>query len=134
MAGCPVLPFSAVEAHVYARLYVDLRTRGALIGERDLQIAATAIAGDHDLLTHDLGDFANASPPVGGHPPVAERPPATSPFGPFRAASPGWTLHPSLDREAGMPYDTNAYITFAALIIPATIYIAAIVLAIRKLG
>jgi len=33
-----------------------------------------------------------------------------------------------------MPYDTNAYITFAALIIPAITYVAAIVLAVRKLS
>jgi hypothetical protein len=33
-----------------------------------------------------------------------------------------------------MPYDTNAYITFAALIIPALVYVIGIVLAIRKMG
>jgi tRNA(fMet)-specific endonuclease VapC len=57
LSRCPVLPFSIEEAHVYARLHVDLRTRGALIGERYLRIAATAIAGGHELLTHDLADF-----------------------------------------------------------------------------
>ena len=33
-----------------------------------------------------------------------------------------------------MPYDTNAYIAFGALVIPAFIYVVAIFLAVRKIG
>ena len=53
----PVLPFGAREAREWARLYAHLRRTGMMIGERDLQIAATAIAGEHLVLTQNVAEF-----------------------------------------------------------------------------
>lgn len=58
MERVPILPFDRACAEVRAELHENLRARGELIGERDLQIAATAIAGRHDLATLNVGEFA----------------------------------------------------------------------------
>ncbi|MDZ7727846.1 MAG: hypothetical protein U5Q44_06420 [Dehalococcoidia bacterium] len=42
----------------FARLFAPLRQcRESMIGERDLQIAATALANGHDVLTYNVGEF-----------------------------------------------------------------------------
>lgn len=46
-----------VEAELFAELAVTLRRAGTIIGERDLQIAATAIAGGHQVLTRTVREF-----------------------------------------------------------------------------
>jgi tRNA(fMet)-specific endonuclease VapC len=53
-----VLPFDADAARIRAALWVDLRTGGISVGERDLQIAATALAHGHDLLTANVAEFS----------------------------------------------------------------------------
>jgi tRNA(fMet)-specific endonuclease VapC len=52
-----VLPFDLAEAREFGRLYAHLQTSGQMIGERDLQIAATAIANGHELMTLNLREF-----------------------------------------------------------------------------
>jgi predicted nucleic acid-binding protein len=52
-----VLPFGAAEAEEYARLSAWLRRAGTPIGDHDLQIAATAIAGSHQLMTLNKAEF-----------------------------------------------------------------------------
>ena len=53
----PVMPFDARAAGEYARLLVDLRRRGAMIGVHDLQIAATALSLGFAVLTDNPRDF-----------------------------------------------------------------------------
>lgn len=53
----PVLPFDLPEAKVHAALQAEMMTNGQLIGAHDLIIAATALAHDHFVLTHNLRDF-----------------------------------------------------------------------------
>lgn len=53
----PVIPFGEAEAREWARIYAELRRAGAMIGERDLQIAATAAAGGHQVLTRNAAEF-----------------------------------------------------------------------------
>jgi len=57
----PVIPFGEAEAREWARIYAELRSSGMMIGERDLQIAATAIAGGHRVLTRNAGEFGRVS-------------------------------------------------------------------------
>ena len=52
-----VIPFDIRCAEVRAEIHEYLRQRGTLIGERDLQIAATALAGGHQLATLNLSEF-----------------------------------------------------------------------------
>lgn len=54
----PVIPFGRLEAEERARLYEHLRAGGRIIGERDLQIAATAVAGGHSVATRNSGEFS----------------------------------------------------------------------------
>lgn len=55
----PVLPFTLDVARVHSRLWVDLLARGAMIGERDLIIAATALAHDLTLVSSDRRHFGS---------------------------------------------------------------------------
>lgn len=57
LSYCPVIPFGEREAEHYASVAVHLRRAGQVIGERDLQIAATALAGGHELMTYNTGEF-----------------------------------------------------------------------------
>lgn len=52
-----VIPFGETEARVHAELRVALRHAGESVGAADLMIAATAIAGGHDLLTQNVQEF-----------------------------------------------------------------------------
>ena len=52
-----VLPFALAEAREHARLWAELETQGKLIGERDLQIAATAIANKASVATLNQREF-----------------------------------------------------------------------------
>ena len=51
------LPFEQEAAEHYAQIRVHLQARGELIGERDLQIAATARAHGLTLITHNTREF-----------------------------------------------------------------------------
>jgi predicted nucleic acid-binding protein len=52
-----VIPFDLPAARDYAQLTVDLRRSGQAVGAHDLQIAATALSGGFEVVTHNLRDF-----------------------------------------------------------------------------
>ena len=54
----PTLPFAEREAAAAAEIMVSLRRQGERIGERDLLIAATAVANGHSMLTLNHSEFA----------------------------------------------------------------------------
>jgi predicted nucleic acid-binding protein len=54
-----VVPFGEDEAARYAQLWVQLQTAGKEIGDHDLQIAATALVGAHELMTYNVKEFQN---------------------------------------------------------------------------
>jgi predicted nucleic acid-binding protein len=53
----PVIPFDLCAARVHARLWADLAAAGTTVGERDLLIAATALAHGHVVATRDERSF-----------------------------------------------------------------------------
>jgi predicted nucleic acid-binding protein len=53
-----VLSFNLPEAREHAQLWADLETKGTLIGERDLLIAAIVKATGHSLATLNQNEFA----------------------------------------------------------------------------
>jgi tRNA(fMet)-specific endonuclease VapC len=56
-AQLPVIGFDLTVARVHASLWADLAKRGAVVGERDLMIGATAIAWGHSIATRDERSF-----------------------------------------------------------------------------
>jgi len=58
LAAFPVLSFDLLAARAHARLWAHLAAAGQLIGERDLIIAAMAVAHGYDVLTENVGEFA----------------------------------------------------------------------------
>lgn len=59
LRGLPVLPFDLQVARVHARMWADLKARGRPVGERDLMIAATALARGFEVVTRDERSFPN---------------------------------------------------------------------------
>jgi len=53
----PVLPFDLVTARLHARVWAELAAKGVAVGERDLMIASTAMAGGHEVATRDTRSF-----------------------------------------------------------------------------
>ncbi|MFN2376962.1 MAG: PIN domain-containing protein [Candidatus Binatia bacterium] len=53
----PVLSFDLRSARVHARLWAESVERGSSVGERDLMIAATALACDFGVVTRDERSF-----------------------------------------------------------------------------
>jgi tRNA(fMet)-specific endonuclease VapC len=53
----PIVPFDLGAARVHAKLWADLRRAGKPVGERDLLIAATAIANGHEVIACDARSF-----------------------------------------------------------------------------
>jgi tRNA(fMet)-specific endonuclease VapC len=53
----PVLPFDLVSARIHARVWAELATRGITVGERDLMIAATAMAQGYAVAARDERSF-----------------------------------------------------------------------------
>lgn len=53
----PVLPFDLRSARVHARLWAEAVAGGNTLGERDLMIAATALAWGHAVVTRDRRSF-----------------------------------------------------------------------------
>jgi tRNA(fMet)-specific endonuclease VapC len=51
------LPFALAEAREHAKVWAELESRGQIIGERDLQIAATATANSHAVATLNRREF-----------------------------------------------------------------------------
>jgi tRNA(fMet)-specific endonuclease VapC len=54
----PILSFDLHVARAHAQLAADLAALGQPLGEHDLIIAATALAHDREVITHDLRDFS----------------------------------------------------------------------------
>jgi tRNA(fMet)-specific endonuclease VapC len=54
----PVLPFDLAEARTHARLSAELASKGVSVGAHDLLMAATAIANDMRVITHDARSFS----------------------------------------------------------------------------
>jgi len=52
-----MLPFALSEAREHAKLWAELEARGHIVGERDLQIAATAKANGHAVATLNRREF-----------------------------------------------------------------------------
>jgi predicted nucleic acid-binding protein len=52
-----MLPFDLPEARTHARLSAELGSKGVSVGAHDLLIAATAIANDMRVITHDARSF-----------------------------------------------------------------------------
>lgn len=52
-----LLPFGPPEARTAAGIRADLEKRGQPIGAYDVLIAATALAGQHTLVTHNTREF-----------------------------------------------------------------------------
>ena len=57
LAQLPVIAFDLTVARVHASLWADLAKRGAVVGERDLMIGATAIAKNYAVATRDERSF-----------------------------------------------------------------------------
>jgi tRNA(fMet)-specific endonuclease VapC len=57
LAQIPVIAFDLIVARVHASLWADLARRGIAVGERDLMIAATAVARDYTVATRDERSF-----------------------------------------------------------------------------
>lgn len=53
-----VLPYDTSEALVYGQLSAELEAKGTPLADADLQIAATAVAHDLELVTGNLKHFA----------------------------------------------------------------------------
>lgn len=53
----PAIPFGVFEARLHAKIWGDLAKKGRPIGAYDLTIAATALAGDHQLATLNRSEF-----------------------------------------------------------------------------
>jgi len=58
LAQIPVVAFDLTVARVHASLWADLANRGIAVGERDLMIGATAIAGNYAVATRDGRSFS----------------------------------------------------------------------------
>jgi tRNA(fMet)-specific endonuclease VapC len=57
LAQMLVIAFDRTVARVHASLWAELAKRSVAVGERDLMVAATAIAKDYALLTRDERSF-----------------------------------------------------------------------------
>jgi tRNA(fMet)-specific endonuclease VapC len=57
----PIIPFDLTQARIYARQFAELARGGRIIGDRDLQIAATALSLDYDLATLNVDEFQRVS-------------------------------------------------------------------------
>lgn len=58
MENAELVPFAAAEARSYGRIAAHLRKTGLTIGERDMLIAASALANGHSVMTANVGEFS----------------------------------------------------------------------------
>src|SRR5437879_1998329 len=56
-ARVPIIPFDMAQARLFAVHFAELASRGEMIGDRDLQIAVTALSLGYDLATLNVGEF-----------------------------------------------------------------------------
>ena len=61
LARMPIIPFDLVPARLYAARFAELAGRGEMIGDRDLQIAVTAIGMGYELGTLNVREFNRVS-------------------------------------------------------------------------
>ncbi|MGH7136186.1 MAG: PIN domain-containing protein [Pirellulales bacterium] len=54
----PIIPFDLTQARLFASHFADLAARGEMIGDRDLQIAVTALSLDFGLASLNQGEFS----------------------------------------------------------------------------
>ena len=57
----PIIPFDLAQARLYASKYAELALQGQLIGDRDLQIAATALTLNYEVATLNVNEFQRVS-------------------------------------------------------------------------
>ncbi|MGH7805469.1 MAG: PIN domain-containing protein [Candidatus Binatia bacterium] len=57
LAQIPVVAFDLLAARTHARVWAQLAARGAMVGERDLLIAATAMSRGFAVATRDARSF-----------------------------------------------------------------------------
>jgi tRNA(fMet)-specific endonuclease VapC len=53
----PIIPFDLAQARLFAVRFAELAQRGEVIGDRDLQIAVTALTLDYEMATLNVGEF-----------------------------------------------------------------------------
>jgi tRNA(fMet)-specific endonuclease VapC len=53
----PIIPFDLAQARLYAVHFAELASRGEMIGDRDLQIAVTALSLGDELATLNAREF-----------------------------------------------------------------------------
>ncbi len=56
-ARLPIVPFDLSQAQRFAVQFAELTRRGEMIGDRDLQIAVTALSMGYALATLNMGEF-----------------------------------------------------------------------------
>ena len=56
-----IIAFELAQARLYAVHFADLTKRGEVIGDRDLQIAVTALSLDYEVATLNLREFQRVS-------------------------------------------------------------------------
>lgn len=56
-----IVDFGLAEADAAASIRIELEAKGQPIGPHDLLIAATALAGNHTLVTHNVREFARVT-------------------------------------------------------------------------
>lgn len=61
LAQLPIVPFDLAQARLFAIHFADLARRGEVIGDRDLQIAATALSIGYDIATLNVNEFQRVS-------------------------------------------------------------------------
>jgi tRNA(fMet)-specific endonuclease VapC len=57
LARMPIIPFDLAQARLFAVHFAELAGRGQVIGDRDLQIAVTALSLGCDVATLNIGEF-----------------------------------------------------------------------------
>jgi tRNA(fMet)-specific endonuclease VapC len=57
LSRLPIVPFDLPQARLFAIHFADLTRRGQVIGDRDLQIAVTALSMNYDLATLNASEF-----------------------------------------------------------------------------
>jgi predicted nucleic acid-binding protein len=61
LARIPIIPFDIAQARLFAVHFADLTQRGEKIGDRDLQIAATALSLGYQIATLNVDEFKRVS-------------------------------------------------------------------------
>jgi len=57
LARVPIISFDLAQARLFAVRFAELAGRGELIGDRDLQIAVTALSLDYEVATLNVREF-----------------------------------------------------------------------------